>query len=87
MKLYNQNKNKTHRLQVLVNKNKTLKKKVKEMIEIKRNYQGMIQTNWSLTNKVYQLQKAVGKPRYHMEQAMRGAEQSRLKLENVIFFD
>merc|ERR1712194_75423 len=36
-----------------------------------------------LTNKVYSLQCAVGKPRYQMEIRLKGAGENRLKLANI----
>jgi hypothetical protein len=63
-----------------------LRKKVRDLQNLKDAYEIIVESNWDLTNKVYSLQCAVGKPNYKMEHRLKGAGENRLKLANVIFF-
>ena len=81
--LYKQNVNKSHRLKVLEQKNAQLKKKVNDFTGLKQQYETIVEQNWQLTDKVYQLQSWAGKPRYQMEQKMKGIEVDRVELKNV----
>ena len=84
--LYKDNMKKSHRLKILEQKNASLKKKAKDFGELKSQYETIVEQNWTLTNKVYQLQSLAGKPKYQMEQMMKGIEANRVALKNVSTF-
>jgi hypothetical protein len=55
------------------------------MQNLKDCYEVIVESNWDLTNKVYSLQCAIGKPNHKMEHRLKGVGENRLKLANVIF--